>query len=91
MISKKLITSITIGTVLSLIVAGSSFAAGNPSTTGQPNANCEEETTAPNGFSTSGFANAQTNYAGSGESANHANSSNAVSQYDVACYQLSTH
>jgi hypothetical protein len=45
----------------------------------------------PAGFSTSGFANAEEKYAGSDgtPSLAHANSSHAVSQYDVACYQLS--
>jgi hypothetical protein len=30
-------------------------------------------------------------YAGNGVSAQHANSGNAVSQYDVACFQVSQH
>ena len=34
-------------------------------------------------------ANAETQYAGSGPGSAHTASSNAVSQYDVACYQLS--
>ncbi len=52
---------------------------------GQPNQSCEEQTTAPAGFSTSGFANAQSHYADG------SHNDKAVSQYDVACYQLSNH
>ena len=40
-----------------------------------------------------GFANAETHYAGSDGTASllHANSDHAVSQYDVACLQVTTH
>ena len=61
---------------------------------GQPNQDCEALAasggTAPPGFGTAGFANAQNHYAGSEgtPSAAHGNS-HAVSQYDVACFQLS--
>jgi hypothetical protein len=69
------------------------LAAPNPSGTGQPGASCgaANALVEPNGFSTSGFAQAGTVYAGSAGSASlvHSNSSKAVSQYDVACYQLS--
>jgi hypothetical protein len=43
----------------------------------------------PPGFGTAGFAHAGTVYAGNGVPADHANSANAVSQYDIACYQVS--
>ena len=43
----------------------------------------------PNGFNTAGFAHAEEVYAGSGVSATTAGSANAVSQYDVACFQVS--
>ena len=79
------------GLVSFLMFAGVAAAAANPSGTGQPNQSCEESTTAPSGFSSDGFANAETKYAGSGKSVDHANSPNAVSQYDVACYQLISH
>ena len=41
----------------------------------------------PPGFNTSGFANAEVNYAGSQGTASlaHSNSAKAVSQYDIAC------
>jgi hypothetical protein len=44
----------------------------------------------PHGFTAEGFANAEEHYAGSDGTASqlHSNSELAVSQYDVACYQL---
>ena len=49
---------------------------------GQPNQSCEEQPTGPAGFQTGGFANAQQRYANN-------EGTPAVSQYDVACFQLS--
>ncbi len=76
---------------MSFLVVGTAFAASNPSGTGQPGASCgsENATIAPKGFSTNGFSHAETVYAGSDGTASqqHAQSANAVSQYDVACYQ----
>jgi hypothetical protein len=85
------ITSVALGAALGLALVAGPVAAGNPSGSGQPNASCEEATSAPNGFSSQGFANAELNYAGNGAGSLHANSANAVSQYDVACYQVSLH
>lgn len=75
----------------SLLIAPLAFAAANPSGTGQPSQSCQDQTNMPNGFNTSGFAHAETVYAGSDgtPSLAHGNSK-AVSQYDVACYQLSS-
>ena len=67
-------------------------AARNPAGTGQPAASCGSANalTEPNGFGTAGFAHAETVYAGSDGTPSQANgSSHAVSQYDVACYQVS--
>lgn len=67
-------------------------AAANPNGTGQPSQSCGSDTALvePNGFSTGGFAHAELVYAGSDGTKSQANgSSHAVSQYDVACYQLS--
>ena len=75
--------------MICLVMAVAAVAAGNPSGTGQPNASCEEQPAAPPGFSSGGFANAEEHYAGSGKSVDHANSTKAVSQYDVACFQVS--
>ena len=75
-----------------VLVAGAMRAARNPAGTGQPGASCGSANalTEPNGFGTSGFEKAATRYAGSSGTPSLANgSSHAVSQYDVACYQLS--
>ena len=75
---------------LLVVPPGAISAARNPSGTGQPGASCQAEPTQPNGFGTGGFANAEAKYAGSDGTPSLANgSSHAVSQYDVACYQLS--
>ncbi len=65
--------------------------AANPTGTGQPNQSCEEQPSGPPGFNSGGFANAEEHYAGNGASASHAKSDHAVSQYDVACFQVSQH
>src|SRR6266576_1111224 len=93
---KKLI--VLVATVFAL-AAAPAFGAGNPSGTGQPSQTCLSST-APsepgNAASAPGSAfnettpgTAGTVYAGNGVSATTANSGNAVSQYDVACYQVS--
>ena len=79
------------GAALLLSLAGGTALAGNPSGTGQPNASCEESTLEPNGFSSGGFANADLHYAGNGAPSLNGNTDHAVSQYDVACYQVSLH
>jgi hypothetical protein len=79
------------GAALLLSLAGGTALAGNPSGSGQPNASCEESTLEPSGFSSGGFANADLHYAGNGAPSLSANSDHAVSQYDVACYQVSLH
>jgi hypothetical protein len=59
-------------------------AAPNPSGTGQPSQECGDAgaTSEPAGFGTSGFATAEGVYAnGSGHN---------VSQYDVACFQVTS-
>ena len=89
---KRLGVALVLTGVLALGGTTAAFAAPNPSGTGQPGAECGSPTATvePNGFGTSGFAHAETVYAGSGKSADHANSPHAVSQYDVACYQLTS-
>ena len=80
--------------LLGVALSASVALAGNPSGTGQPSAACGDEnaTVMPNGFTTDGFANAEAHYAGAGDaSVNNAGSDQAVSQYDVACYQLTLH
>ncbi len=85
------IGAILIGSFLTLSLA---LAAPNPSGTGQPGAGCGSEgaTMMPQGFSSGGFATAEERYAGSDGTASlaHAGSDQAVSQYDVACYQVTS-
>ena len=80
--------------------AATAFAASNPNGTGQPSQTCLSST-APNEPGNAGSApgsafnenggTAGDVYAGNGVSATTAGSSHAVSQYDVACYQVSQH
>jgi hypothetical protein len=90
---RKLLLSALIVLVLALSVAVPAFAAANPNGTGQPSQECGSATAmmSPNGFNTAGFAHAETVYAGSDGTPSAANgSSHAVSQYDVACFQVSS-
>ena len=87
---RRVLVALSGGALLLSMAAGAALA-GNPSGTGQPNASCEESTSAPSGFSSGGFANADLHYAGNGAPSLNANSDHAVSQYDVACYQVSLH
>ncbi len=84
-------------TAVLLIGAGTAGAA-SPGTGGQPSQSCLSETaplTPGNASSASGSAfNEESGiaggvYAGNGISATTANSSHAVSQYDVACFEVS--
>jgi hypothetical protein len=86
-----------IAVIACIVVAGfaaaGAVAAPNPSGTGQPGAECGEPNASvePAGFSTGGFENAEARYAGSEGTPSAANgSSNAVSQYDVACFQVTS-
>jgi hypothetical protein len=72
--------------VIPLVAVG--LAVAGPASAGQPNASCEDPgANPPPGFSTGGFANAETHYAGSEGTPSAAHgSSHAVSQYDIACF-----
>ena len=72
------ITIAATGAALGLALVVSPVAAGNPSGTGQPNASCEDESSAPNGFASGGFANADLHYAWNGAPSLNANSDHAV-------------
>jgi hypothetical protein len=66
--------------------------AANPPGSGQPGQECGESGAeqSPPGFDSGGFSNAESHYAGSDGTPSAANgSSKAVSQYDVACFQVS--
>ena len=92
---RKVIGRVLVGIVFALALATPSLAASSPNGTGQPSAECGESnaTSEPQGFTDSqGFANAEAHYAGSDgtPSQTHAHSTHAVSQYDVACYQVTS-
>jgi hypothetical protein len=94
----KVITLAMLGAALALPLASPAFAA-SPGTQGQPGQTCLSSTapsepgnasSAPgSAFNETGPGTAGTVYAGNGVSATTANSANAVSQYDVACFQVS--
>ena len=89
------------GVVAGLLALGTSSASAtsNPSGTGQPSQTCLSSTAptepgqaagAPgSAFNETGPGTAGVVYAGNGVSASTAGSSSAVSQYDVACLQVS--
>jgi hypothetical protein len=91
---RRILIAFSAGTLLLGLSVGTVLG-GNPAGTGQPGAECGEEgaTTEPAGFLTDGFANAESHYAGSDGTSSlaNANSDHAVSQYDVACYQITQH
>jgi hypothetical protein len=79
---------VTAGSVLALGgVLSTEALAADPGTNGQPSQSCQAQPSSPPGFNTSGFANAESHYAGS--QPQNSNNPNSVSQYDVACFQVS--
>jgi hypothetical protein len=90
--TKSCLTGVTAGAVL-LFSAGGNALAANPGTTGQPNQSCEEQPMTPgNSASAPGSAfspdgTAGTHYAG--EQPQNSKNPASVSQYDVACFQVS--
>ena len=90
---RKRIVGAAVIAVLSVGFATPAFAASNPSGSGQPSQSCGSAgaTSEPGGFGTGGFSTAEAVYAGSEGTPSLANgSSTAVSQYDVACYQVTS-
>jgi hypothetical protein len=85
----------------SVIALGLVFGSGGVAIAGQPNQTCLSATApsepghaagAPgSAFNETGPGTAGTVYAGNGISATTAGSTKAVSQYDVACFQVSNH
>lgn len=97
----KIFAGVAGGTLLSLVLVGSAFANPSPNGPGQPgapNTTCQTYTVTP-GNSSNGQSpfnpngQAGTVYAGNPgtASAQHANSTHAVSQYDIACFQQTSH
>ena len=82
-----------VGGALAASLAAGSVAAANPPGTGQPGQSCQAEPAGPPGLlsTTNGFAtHAVIVYAGSpGSHSLVSNNPHAVSQYDVACFQVS--
>ena len=70
-----------------VLPAGAAYANPSPSGPGQPSQSCQAQPSSPAGFNTAGFAHAETVYAGSAPQ--NSNNPKSVSQYDVACYQVS--
>ena len=70
-------------------------ASADTNTAGQPNQSCQAVfptgPLTPPGFNTDGFANAENVYAGSGQNTQTPANPVAVSQYDVACFQVAQH
>ena len=87
------------GVAVLLLSAGGTAVAANPGTTGQPNQTCLSSTAptepgqaagAPgSAFNETGPGKAGTVYAG--EQAQNSKNPKSVSQYDVACFQVSQH
>jgi hypothetical protein len=89
----KRLTAICGAIVALAVTAVPVLAAPNPNVTGQPSQSCQSQPTGPPGLlsTTNGFARvAVIVYAGTPGTPSFANgAANAVSQYDVACYQVS--
>ena len=81
-----LISSLTLGLLLGT---------GGIASAGQPNQSCEDQTTRPgNAASAPGSAFNPTGVAGTvyaGQQPQNSVNPNSVSQYDVACFQVSSH
>jgi hypothetical protein len=87
--------ALTAASVLTLAAAAApALAAPNPAGTGEPGTgsltgqgvSCPTTITSPNGFNSGGFSNAGTHYANPGTTSG---APQAVSEYDIACYQTS--
>jgi hypothetical protein len=90
---KRSFVGLLTAALLAVIPISPALAAPNPSGTGQPGAECGEPDASvePAGFLRDGFAHAETVYAGSEGTPSAANGdAHAVSQYDVACYQVTS-
>jgi len=93
---RKFAACLAAGVVFAFGAAGAAFAADpHDGGTGQPNQSCQNQTSTPgnaasapgSAFNTSGVAG--THYAG--QQPQNSNNPNSVSQYDVACFQVSGH
>jgi hypothetical protein len=88
---KRLMLGVGAG-ALALAMSTATAFASNPPGTGQPAVSCDDFTVMPNGFSSGGFANAETHYANPDSTGGtHSGNVLVVAQYDVACYQQTVH
>jgi len=79
----------------SMLAIGLTLSAGSVASAGQPNQSCEDQPSRPgqsasapgSAFNPDGIAG--THYAG--QQPQNSNNPNSVSQYDVACFQVSSH
>jgi hypothetical protein len=91
---KRIIASVATITLLVIAPGSVVLAAPNPNGTGQPSQSCQAEPSGPRGLlsTTDGFATKAVNvYAGAPGTESAEANPHAVSQYDVACYQVSQH
>jgi hypothetical protein len=87
---RRSIAVVAVSLVFAALPATAAFAT-NPGTKGQPNQDCEALQIEHAGFTTGGFANAQSHYADPSILPPTANQTHTVSQYDVACFQQASH
>ena len=91
---RVLLLAVVIALLVALFAAPA-FAAANPNGTGQPSQDCADQKSSPSGFGTGGFANAESKYANPADTGSQGGTSSGnskvVSQYDVACTQVSQH
>ena len=85
----------TLAGVLALAASGTALADNPPGPPGQPGQSCQEQTSTPgNSASAPGSAFNPNGVAGTvyaGTQPQNSNNPNSVSQYDVACFQVSAH
>jgi hypothetical protein len=89
---RTLLAGLVAAVVVAATFAGAALAADPhaPGTTGQPSQSCQAQPSGPPGLTstTNGFATRAVNvYAGT--QPQNSNNPNSVSQYDVACFQVS--
>ncbi len=84
---------VALAVMFALAPTGAVFAANPPSINGQPNQSCQAQPSTPgNAANASGSAFNTSGKAGSvyaGTQPQNSNNPNSVSQYDVACFQVS--
>ncbi|GAA3802957.1 hypothetical protein GCM10022403_041230 [Streptomyces coacervatus] len=91
----KLLKRAAVAVASVALMTGAAGIAAGPAFAGQPNQSCEDQPTRPghaasapgSAFNPDGTAG--THYAG--EQPQNSKNPNSVSQYDVACFQVSTH